>query len=79
MLENGQMTFCWKIWPNLGHIISETKCDRDKPIFSAEKGGQYDHGKRNKKSTQWDLKMSKIGVLPKHQLLITSFPLIFMT
>ncbi len=39
MLNN---TFWWKITPTLGPSISGTKCDRDKPIFSAEKGGQSD-------------------------------------
>ncbi len=29
--------FGWKMWPNLGQIIYGTKCDRDKPIFSAER------------------------------------------
>ncbi len=28
--------------PTLGPSISGTKCDRDNPIFSAEKGGQSD-------------------------------------
>ncbi len=28
--------------PNLGPSISGTKCDRDKPIFSAERGGKSD-------------------------------------
>ncbi len=28
--------------PTLGPSISETKCDRDKPSFSAERGGQSD-------------------------------------
>ncbi len=28
-------TFWWKIRPTLGTSISGTKCDRDKPIFSA--------------------------------------------
>ncbi len=31
-------TFWWKIIRNLGPRISGTKCDRDKPIFSAERG-----------------------------------------
>ncbi len=31
-----------KIRPTLSKFISGTKCDRDKPIFSAERGGQYD-------------------------------------
>ncbi len=35
-------TFWWKITLTLGPSISGTKCDRDKPIFSAEKGGQSD-------------------------------------
>ncbi len=39
MLNN---TFWWKITPTLGPSISGTECDRDKPIFSAEKGGQSD-------------------------------------
>ncbi len=34
----------WQIFvkdrPTLGQIISGTKCDRDNPIFSAERGGQ---------------------------------------
>ncbi len=29
-----------KIRPILGPSISETKCDRDKPFLSAERGGQ---------------------------------------
>ncbi len=33
-------TFWWKIRPILGSSISETKCDRDKLIVSAERGGQ---------------------------------------
>ncbi len=33
--------FLWKSKPNVGQIISGTKCDKDKPIFfSAERGGQ---------------------------------------
>ncbi len=35
-------TFWRKIRPPLGPNISGTKCDRDKPIFSAERGGQSD-------------------------------------
>ncbi len=35
-------TFWWKIRPTLGPIISGTKCDRDKPIFCPEGGGQSD-------------------------------------
>ncbi len=35
-------TFWWKISLTLGPSISGTKCYRDKPIFSAEKGGQSD-------------------------------------
>ncbi len=33
----------WNIRPDLGPNISGTKCDRDKPILSAERGGQSDH------------------------------------
>ncbi len=36
MLNN---TFRWKIRPNLRPSIIGTKCDRDKQIFSAERGG----------------------------------------
>ncbi len=32
----------WKIRQTLGLSISGTKCDRDKPIFSAEREGQSD-------------------------------------
>ncbi len=35
-------TFCWKLIPHLDPSISGTKCDRDKPVFSAERGGQSD-------------------------------------
>ncbi len=34
--------FWWKIRPTLGTIIFQTKWDKDKPIFSAERGGQWD-------------------------------------
>ncbi len=44
-------------------IITGTKCDRDKIIFSAEKRSQQDRV-GYKKGTQWDLKMSKKGVNP---------------
>ncbi len=37
-VSNGR--FLWKNRPTLGQIISGTKCDRDKPIFSAEREGQ---------------------------------------
>ncbi len=30
----------WRNRPTLGQIISGTKCDKDKPIFSAEREGQ---------------------------------------
>ncbi len=41
LLHQCQMTdFCEKNRPTLGQIISGAKCDRDKPIFSAERGGQ---------------------------------------
>ncbi len=43
MLNN---TFWWKIRPTLRPSISGTKCDRDKPIFSAERGGQLDDGRK---------------------------------
>ncbi len=42
MLNLLNNTFWWKIRPNLDPSISGTKCDRDKPIFSAERGGQSD-------------------------------------
>ncbi len=32
----------WKNRPTLGPNISGTKCERDKLIFSAERGGQSD-------------------------------------
>ncbi len=32
--------FCEKNRPTLGQNSSGTKCDTDKPIFSAERGGQ---------------------------------------
>ncbi len=35
-------TFWWNIRPNLGSRISRTKCDKDKPICSAEREGQSD-------------------------------------
>ncbi len=35
-------TFWWIKWPNLGPSISGTKYDRDRPIFSAERGDQSD-------------------------------------
>ncbi len=39
MLQNGQMIdFVQNITPNLGQIISGTKCDRDKQFFSAVRG-----------------------------------------
>ncbi len=34
--------FWWKIRPTLGPSVSGTKCDIDKPFFSAEKRGQSD-------------------------------------
>ncbi len=41
LLQKCQMTdFCEKIDLTLGQIISGTKCDGDKQIFSAEKGSQ---------------------------------------
>ncbi len=52
--------FLWKIRPILAWIISGTKCDRDKLIFSAERGVQLDRV-GHKKGTQLDRKMSKKG------------------
>ncbi len=41
LLQKCQITdFCKTNRPTLGQIISGTKCDRDKPIFSAEREGQ---------------------------------------
>ncbi len=41
LLQKCQITdLCKKNRPTLGQIISGTKCDRDKQIFSAEKGCQ---------------------------------------
>ncbi len=40
MLNN---TFWWKIRSTLGPSISGTKCDRNKPIFTAERWGQSDY------------------------------------
>ncbi len=37
-------SLCLRVAPYY-HIISETKCDRDKPFFSAERGGQLDCAK----------------------------------
>ncbi len=63
MLQNGQITdFGEKIDQLRGHIISGTKCDRDKPIFPAERRVQSDQAGLQK-STQWDRKMSNMGVL----------------
>ncbi len=35
--------FWWKIKPDLGSSISGSKCDRNKPFFSVERGDQSDH------------------------------------
>ncbi len=35
-------TFWWIIRPNLGQRISGTKCDRDTPILSVERGDHSD-------------------------------------
>ncbi len=43
---------------HLGSIISGTICDRDKPIFSAESGSQWD---RHKIGTQLDRTSKKQG------------------
>ncbi len=40
--------FLWKNWPTLGQIISGTKCDRYKQIFSVERVGQYDRVEHTK-------------------------------
>ncbi len=41
LLQKCQMTdICEKIYQTLCQIISGTKCNRDKPIFSAEREGQ---------------------------------------
>ncbi len=42
--------FLWNDRLTLGQIISGTKCDRDKQIFSAESGGQYDRVGHKKES-----------------------------
>ncbi len=36
-------TFWWKSRTTLGPSISGSKCDKDKPIFFAERGGQSDY------------------------------------
>ncbi len=41
-LKSVKNIFWWKIRPTLGPRISGTKCDKDKPILSAERGGQSD-------------------------------------
>ncbi len=42
LIQNNQNllnnTFWWKIRPTLGHSISWTKCDRNKPIFCRKRG-----------------------------------------
>ncbi len=48
--------------PTLGPSISETKCDRDKPFFSAESGGQSNGGELQI-SDWFRLKIPKIGVI----------------
>ncbi len=53
-------TFWWKITTTLGPSISRTKCDGDKSIFSAEKGGQSDCVEV--------LKISKKGVITSEPL-----------
>ncbi len=53
--------FVCKIRQILAQIISGTKCDSDKLIFSAERQCQLDRVGL-KKGTQWDRKMSKTGV-----------------
>ncbi len=40
LLQVSNDIFLSKNRPTLGQIISGTKCDRDKPIFSVERGVQ---------------------------------------
>ncbi len=40
ILKNLNNTFWWNITPSIS--ISGSKCDRDKPFFSAERGCQSD-------------------------------------
>ncbi len=62
LLQKCQMTDFWdKNILTLGQIISGTKCDRDKLIFSVEREGQCDRV-GHRKATQWDRIMSKTGV-----------------
>ncbi len=46
LMQNAQKllnsTFWWTIRPTLNPSISGTKCDRDKRIISAERGGKSD-------------------------------------
>ncbi len=54
LLQKCQMTdICEKYNNFRSKIISGTKCDRDKRIFSAKREGQYDRVRHNKE-TQWD-------------------------
>ncbi len=57
-------TFWWKIWSTLCSSISGTKCERDNPIFSAERRGQSDHDEIKKICTQSDWKSPKRGLSP---------------
>ncbi len=65
MVQNVSKMVKWQIFvkirPTLAQIISGTKCDRDKLIFSAERGSQLDRV-GHKKGTQSDRIMSKTGV-----------------
>ncbi len=54
--------FWRKLRPNLGPSISGTKCDRDKPIIFAEKGGKQDRDEPYK-GHPVELKMSKTRVI----------------
>ncbi len=76
MLEKDPMTDFAKKSPYLGQIISGTKCERDNPILSAEKG--FNKIKLGTQETQRDLKMSKNGVNPEevpYQLQVWEYPL----
>ncbi len=54
--------FCWKNRPTLRPSISGTKCDRDKPIFSAERGGQSEDDDTYNRDLVGS-KISKTGVI----------------
>ncbi len=66
------LKICWMIHfgkenrPTLGPSISGTKCDRDNPIFSTERGGQSDCVEVYKIGTQLDWKPPKWGSSPRN-------------